>query len=254
MSLAVTTSTVVTVVDGAFLKRQTTSYEPQTTLTQISPIAQTWSYDNQVLYIASTDFIYKFTPGTQDFTAVHVTSKGTPIQPILVCRDKSTLIFAQGSSIHLLNIGILPAKITNTLIGHSTPITSLSLAHDGSLLASSSASGTICVHNLTHNSLTQLKGFSAGPSSGSKAFVCSFHPHTRTRLLIGCGKTLAIYDVSRPSNPVKSISLSERDKSGVVPNLGHIVAISSSPFSKSLTAVAFNSGYLGLVDLEKDKP
>ncbi|KIJ44383.1 hypothetical protein M422DRAFT_252391 [Sphaerobolus stellatus SS14] len=251
MSLAITTNTALSLTDGAFSKRQTNSNDFQTVFTQISPIAQTWSHDNQIIYVASSKAIHSFTPGKEDFTTVYQATKGSPLQPTLVSRDKSSIIFAQGSNIQLLNVGITPAKVSGSLIGHSTPITSLSLSHDSTLLASSSASGTLCVHNLAHNSLTVLKGFSSGTSS--KNIICSFHPHTRTRLLIGSGKTLTVYDVSRPTAPIKSIQLAERDSSGVIPSLGHVVAISCSPFSKGLTAVAFNSGSLALVDLEKER-
>ncbi|KAF8582659.1 WD40 repeat-like protein [Ramaria rubella] len=254
MSLAATTETSLTIIDSGSLKRNATSYDFQRTPTPTALKAHAWSLDNNTLYLASSNAIYSFLPTSSAFATLYKSPQGTLLQPVLVPKDKSTLIFAQGSAIHLLTIGSSPPKIANTLIGHSTPVTSLALSNDASLLASSSGSGTLCVHNLAHNSLTVLKGLPSTTGITSKTLICVFHPHSRTRLLVGNGKTLVVYDITRPSSPVKSISLSERDNSGTIPNIGHVVAISCSPFSKTLTAVAFSSGFVALVDLEKDRP
>ncbi|KAG6885299.1 hypothetical protein C0993_003460 [Termitomyces sp. T159_Od127] len=49
----------------------------------------------------------------------------------------------------------------------------------------------------------------------------------------------------RPSAPLKTITLNEAS--------GDIVTVACSPFSKTLVAVATSSGYVGLIDLEKEK-
>ncbi|EMD38240.1 hypothetical protein CERSUDRAFT_93771 [Gelatoporia subvermispora B] len=69
--------------------------------------------------------------------------------------------------------------------------------------------------------------------------------HTRTRLLVGCGAHVLVYDTSR-SLPTKSIALEKK-------RIGEIVAIACSPFSKSLVAVACSGGYVSLLDIEKEK-
>lgn len=253
MSLAVATTSSLTIIDGASLKRHATSYDFRKTSVLASPIAHAWSPDNSALYLVSSDAIHSFSPSSCTFTLLY-SSPQTPLQPVLTLKDKSTLIFAQGSAIHLLSVGSSTPQITRTLIGHSSPVTSLSVCNDTSLLASSSALGTLCVHNLVHNSLTVLKGIPTTPGSSLKTLICMFHPHVHTRVLVGIGKTLAVYDTTRPSGPLKSILLSEKGSTGTIPNIGTIVAISCSPFSKTLTAVAFNSGFIALVDLEKDRP
>ncbi|KAF8514070.1 WD40-repeat-containing domain protein [Gautieria morchelliformis] len=252
MSLAATTTTALTIIDGASLKRHATSYDFRKTPVLATPSAHAWSPDNGTLYLVSSDTLHAFSPSSCTFTTLYTSPAGLTLQPALASKDKSTLIFAQGSAIHLLAVGSSSPRITGSLRGHSSPVTALSLCNDASLLASASASGTLCVHNLAHNSLTVLKGAPTTPPSSSKSLICMFHPHTRTRLLVGCGKTLVIYDTTRPSAPIKTILLFEKDSS--IQKSGNVVAISCSPFSKTLTAVAFNSGVIALIDLEKDRP
>ena len=254
MSLAATTANFLTIIDGTSLKRHATSYDFRKTPTPTTPKAHIWSTDNSVLYLVSSDAIHSFSPTSCAFTSLYSSPEGVPLQPVLALKDRSTLIFAQGAAIHLFSIRSSTPQITSSLIGHSAPVTSLSVCNDASLLASSSASGTLCVHNLAHSSSTVLKGIPTTPGSSSKTLICTFHPHMRTRLLVGCGKTLVLYDTFRPSGPLRSILLSQKDSSGTIPTIGNIVAISCSPFSKTLTAVAFNSGFIALVDLEKDRP
>ena len=253
MSLAVTTSSTLTLVDGASLKPHADPLVVQRTPLLTIPKAHAWSPDNNTLYIISSDSIQSFSPASAALVKLFQSSHGPPLEPVVVSRDRSTLIFAQGCTIHLLAVGSSPAKITNSLTVHPALVISLSLSSDANLLASASASGTLYVHNLAHNSHTALKGFAGSPGASSKNLVCAFHPHLRTRLLVCAGKTLVIYDTSRPSGPIKTINLAEKDGTGTIPSIGYVVAISCSPFSKTLMAVAFNSGFVGLVDLERDK-
>jgi protein NEDD1 len=55
-----------------------------------------------------------------------------------------------------------------------------------------------------------------------------------------------VYDTTRSSGPIKTITLSEMSS-------GDITAIACSPVSKTLVAVATTGGYVALVDLEKEK-
>lgn len=249
MSLIAVTDSALCITGGIAIRR--TSSELKRIHLNIRPRALTWSYNNTTFFVATVDTIYSFpcSPLSSEGTPIYSAPRGQTLQPVLVCRDISTLIIAQGPSIYLLSLGTKP-KLSNALIGHSTPITSLSLSNDGSFLASASVSGTLCVHNLTHNSLTVLKGLPM-MSSTLKKLVCAFHSHTRTRLLVGCGKTLAIYDVMRPSSPAKTIKFSDKDINMTINSF--IIAIASSPFSKPLLAIAFNSGQVALIDLEKER-
>lgn len=74
----------------------------------------------------------------------------------------------------------------------------------------------------------------------------TFDFHLRTRLLVASGKQLIIFDTTRPSGPIKTVQLNESAT-------GEVIPAACSPFSKTLVAVATTGGFLGLVDLEKEK-
>ena len=129
-------------------------------------------------------------------------------------------------------------KIVQTFVSHKSTITSLSLSNDCSLLASTS-SLAVHVHNLTSGSHTVLRGL---PASAGQITTCVFHPHSRTRLVVGVGKQVLIFDTTKPSAPLKAVPMSDV-----------VVAITCSPFSKTLVAVATSGGQVGLVDMDKEK-
>ena len=161
----------------------------------------------------------------------------------LITKDRgNTIIYARSKQVvvHSASSG----RVTNTFETHKSSVTSLSLSNDSSLLATTSAHA-IHVHNLTLASHTVLRGISAGDGTVT---TCAFHPHSRTRLLVGLGTQLLVYDTTRPSGPTKIVPM---DKDHQSP--GAIVAITCSPFSKTLVAVACSGGMIGLVDLEKEK-
>ncbi|OBZ69280.1 Protein NEDD1 [Grifola frondosa] len=153
----------------------------------------------------------------------------------------STIVVARGQEVHLL--ATQSRKIVQTFNTHKTAVKSISLSNDGTLLASVS-SNAVHVHNLSLASHTVLRGLPVGNTIST----CAFHPHSRTRLLLGSGTQFIIYDTTRPSGPSKTIAI-DKDKS----NPGSIVAIACSPFSKTLVSVACSGGMIGLVDLEKEK-
>jgi protein NEDD1 len=118
----------------------------------------------------------------------------------------------------------------------------LSLSNDTTLLSSTSAAAAH-VHNLSLGSHTVLKGL---PLVGQSISTSAFRPQLRTRLMLGIGKQLVVYDTARLSGPINTIGLSQT-------NSGDITAVACSPFSKTLVAVATTGGTVGLVDLEKEK-
>ena len=161
----------------------------------------------------------------------------------LLTKDRgNTVIYGRGKQVLL--VSTQTGKVAQAFDTHKATITSLSLSNDSSLLASTSAH-TIHVHNLTLASHTVLRGIPTGSSTVS---ACAFHPHSRTRLLVGVDSQLLVYDTTRPSGPAKVIPIDKDQK-----NVGPIVGITCSPFSKTLVAVACSAGAIGLVDLEKEK-
>ncbi|CCM01559.1 uncharacterized protein FIBRA_03618 [Fibroporia radiculosa] len=240
--LAVAISHSLAILDHAALKRVSSS-TPSTLPLDASPTAIFWSSDNSSLTLSSANNVSSYDLSTNVLSTIYLCPSGDdgPITA-LVSKDRgNTIVFAQGAQVRVLEAHA--RRIVQTFDAHKTLVVALALANDASLLASASA-GAVHVHNLSHGAHTVLRGL---PVGAGEVRACAFHPHARTRLLVGAGATLLVYDTTRPSGPVKSITVC-KEKSA-----GDIVAISSSPFSKTLVAVACSGGFISLVDLEKDK-
>ncbi|KIK59372.1 hypothetical protein GYMLUDRAFT_85986 [Collybiopsis luxurians FD-317 M1] len=236
--LAVASVDGLCILDQPSLKRPPSSFSSCLTLLS-APIASSWSPDNQTLFIGSADAVQRYDPESNSLIDIY--SSTEPVASLVV-KDKASIVFSAANKVHLLETAT--AKISQTFTVHQSPVNSLSLSNDGTLLASISADAAY-VHNLTLSSHTALRGLPV--SDQISITTCAFHPHIRTRLLLGLGKQLVLYDTSRLSVPFKVVSLNEATASG------HITAIACSPFSKTLVAVATTGGTLGLVDLEKEK-
>ena len=236
--LSISTTDALSILDSATLKRSPTSLSSCLTLID-KTAASTWSSDNAFVFLAAAQTIQRYDPSSNSLREFYCTAEG-PISNIL-SKDKGSLIFSVGENVHVLDCGST-TKISQTFDSHNNPITSLSLSNDTSLLSSTSAAAAH-VHNLSLGSHTVLRGL---PLGGQDITTSAFHPLLRTRLLLGIGKQLVVYDITRPSAPMKTIALSEAGSAD-------IAAIACSPFSKTLVAVATTGGHVALVDLEKEK-
>ncbi|KAG6817767.1 hypothetical protein H0H87_003175 [Tephrocybe sp. NHM501043] len=237
--LAVSATGTLSILNVADLKRAPLLSSPCLSLTSVA-ISSTWSFDNSALFLTSAQIIHRYDPVSNILKNIHVSTSAEGISHI-VCKDKGTVIYSAGDKVHLLECGT-NAKITQTFQSHKSLITSLSLSNDYTFLASTS-SNAVHIHNLAIGSHTVLRGL---VPFGPNITTSTFHPHGRTRLLLGIGKQLVVYDITRPSGPVKSVALNETSS-------GDIVAVACSPFSKTLVAVATSGGNVGLIDLEKEK-
>jgi protein NEDD1 len=240
--LAISTTSSLALLPASSLKHPPKSVKQTYTFPSASPpTAIAWSSDNASLFATSTSSLTHFT-ASGDLTAVIPVHDGAEN---LLIKDKSALLFSitGTSKIHIRSVSN-PEKTAQVIDTHKAPkvITSLALSNDGSLLVSTCATG-VHVHNLTLNSHTVLRGIPAGVITTS-----AFHPHARTRLLLGIGAQLVVYDTTRLSGPSKVISISV---DGGTP--GHVVDIACSPFSKTLVGVGMSGGWVGLVDLDKEK-
>lgn len=232
---AATTTDALIVADPASLKKYPSSIPSCLDLIQ-APTASSWSPDNTFLYISSSYIIHRYEPTSNFLKDVY--THPTPIS-CLVVKDRHQVIFSSADSVHTLECDPNP-RITQTFDSHKSTITSLSISNDNSLLSSTSA-GAVHVHNLALGSHVAMRGL---PTQGIVTSV--FHPHIRTRLLVAAGRQLMVCDTTRPSGPVKTIQMND-------PMAGNISAVACSPFSKTLVAVATSSGFVGLIDLEKEK-
>ncbi|KAG6873791.1 hypothetical protein C0995_011016 [Termitomyces sp. Mi166 len=237
--LAVSATGTLSLLDAAVLKRAPSSVSSCLLLTHTAS-SSAWSTDNTVLFLASAQVVHRYDPTSNILKDIYNSSGTEPISHI-TCKDKGTLVFSAGNKIHMLQCGS-SAKVTQTIESHKSQITSLSLSNDHTLLATTT-SNAVHVHNLTLGSHTVLRGL---PPGGPNITTSVFHPHARTRLLVGLGKQILIYETTRPSGPMKTIPLNEASS-------GNIVTVACSPFSKTLVAVATSGGHVGLIDLEKEK-
>lgn len=235
--LAVTTTAVLAVADPATLKHPP-SILPSCLTTTDDYGASAWATDNSALYLSSAQTISRYEPSSNQLKILY-TLEGDPIR-CLVAKDRSSVIFCAGENVHMLECSGSTAKVVRSFGSHKRDVLSLSLSNDSTLLACGLVD-EVYVHNFTTGSHTILRGL---PSKTSVT-TCVFHPHIRTRLLVSSGDEVLIYDTTRPSAPLKIISMNE---------VGNCIsAIACSPFSKTLIAVAMKDGFVGLVDLDKEK-
>ncbi|KAK0211332.1 WD40-repeat-containing domain protein [Desarmillaria ectypa] len=237
LAIAVTDS--LAILDAATVKRSPSSFSPCLDLPS-PPTACSWSTDNAFLFLSSSQTIHKYDPTCNTLEDLYTSPDTADISHISV-KDKCTVAFSAGDKVHVLECGSTP-KIVQTFKSHKLTITSLAMSNDGTLLASTSAGGAH-VYNLSHGSHTVLRGL---PLTSQSIRTCSFHAHTRARLLLGIGKQLVVFDTTRPSGLMKTIPLNASSS-------GDIVSVACSPFSKTLVVVATSGGNVGLVDLEKEK-
>ncbi|KAF8651158.1 hypothetical protein AX16_004837 [Volvariella volvacea WC 439] len=240
--LAITTTNGLTVIEPASLKK-TSQLQEQHTLTA-SPTSSSWTSSGAALFISSSHQIHRFDHSQRQLIKLYH-SLGDKHIAHAIAKDSNTIIFSVGELIHILNCNSESTpSISQSFNSHTSPITSLSLSNDDTLLASTST-GVVHVHNLTLGSHTILRGLKFPPTSNQAIDVCVFHPHTSTKLLVAFGHQLAVYDTTKPLAPSRVI--------GLTGFTSRVVSVTCSPFSKTLVAVASADGTVGLVDLEKEK-
>jgi protein NEDD1 len=160
-----------------------------------------------------------------EITAVSVSASGN-------------LVLGIGRKVVVAEYATGTRNMLKTFESHATAINALAVSNDSTLIASASSKG-VHIHDLVvpakHTSLRL-------PTNASRSInTLMFHSHVRTRLLLGSGCNILVYDVAKPSAPLKSINIGQ-----------DVVAIACSPFSKTLVAVA-STGSVNLVDLDKEK-
>lgn len=192
-----------------------------------------WTSDNSQLYLAVASHIKKYTV-SEGLLEVMYSGPGT-VTCLALADNGHKVFFAAGNEVHMLDGN---RDVSLALEASKLPISALALSNDSSLLASASGS-TVLVYHLTLSSRALLHGLPSGTVS-----CCIFHRHTSTKLLLGIERCVLLYDVTEPSGPSKTVKL--RGSSG------HVVAIGSSPFSKTLIAVAVSNGDVALIDLNKE--
>lgn len=246
--LAILTTGHITITEHSALRRAPATFTPSSQVPLSAYVSSVWSPDNGSLYVATTDSINRYDASGTLVKSLWPLPDGNDDFPLddiggLSVKDKGTLILSMGNTVHMVehsSSASSPTKIVQSLPAHpdSDPIHALSLSHDSTLLAVASLNAVI-VHNLALGAQTTLRKLPG------RVAVCTFHVHSRVRLLLGIGHKLVIYDITRPSAPSRVTSIGD----GVA---GDVVAVACSPYSKTLIAVACGGGYIALVDLDKE--
>jgi len=236
--LALVTTTALALASPVTLKNPP-PWLPTSQLLSSQYFASAWSPDNSSLYLTSPfsidrfilaesrleEGIYAQAKEEGEITAMAVSPSGNII--LGVARKVIVVEYATGSG-----------KVLKTFESHGTAITALAVSNDSTLIASTSSMGVHIHDLLVPAKHTSLHLPTSAPRSVS---AVTFHPHVRTRLLLGSSRDVLVYDVAKPSAPVKIISVGQ-----------DVVGITCSPFSKTLVAVACTE-IVGLVDLDKEK-
>jgi protein NEDD1 len=245
--LAILTTGHITVTEHSALRRPPATLTPSCPVPLSAYVSSVWSPDNGSLYVATTDSVNRYdASGTLVKSLWPLSdSDDIPLDDIggLAVKDKGTLILSMENTVHMVehsSSASSPTKIVQTLPVHpdSDPIHALSLSHDSTLLTVASPNAVV-VHNLAIGTQTTLRKLPG------RVAVCTFHVHSRVRLLLGISHKLVIYDITRPSGPSRVTSIGD----GVA---GDVVAVACSPYSRTLIAVACSGGYIALVDLDKE--
>lgn len=245
--LAILTTDHITITEHSTLRRAPLPLTPSCQVPLSAYVSSVWSPDNGSLYVATIDSVTRYDASGTLIKSLWPLPDGDDIPSDdiggLAVKDKGTLILSMGSAVHMVehsSSASSPTKIVQTLPFHpdSDPIHALSLSHDSTLLTVASP-GAVVVHNLALGTQTTLRGLPG------RVAVCTFHVHSRVRLLLGIGHKLVIYDITRASGPSRVTSIGDG-------RAGDVVAVACSPYSKTLLAVACSGGYVALVDLDKE--
>lgn len=243
--LAVCTNASLVLLDPPTLKKAPPTV-PTTHTLPSPPTASAWAPDNSALFVAHGNAIHRYDPTGTPLDAGAPTPTAEPVTA-LACKDKgSTVIYGSEEQVTVLDAA--SGKVAFRLDTHTGPVSALALSPDATLLASAArprapgGPSEVHVHNLAGAAPhAEVQGL---PRRGDVR-ACVFHPHSKTRLLLGVGAQLLVYDAAKPGAPVKTVQLDRKS--------GDAVAIACSPFSKTLVAVGGSAGVVNLVDLDKEK-
>ena len=243
-TLAVATTEHLLLPAAASLKRTSSLLSSNPKFSIPRPLAGTWSSDNSTFFLVFSDGVRKYSTRGSTEEVIFSSPDEEEMQACVVSKDNGVVIGALSNKIAVLE-PTSPSNdynIASTIDVHSSPVTSLAISNDGTVLASASRTAAY-VHKFESGSHTALRGL---PHSSEEPPLCILSPHFRTKLIVGSGQVLYVYDINRPSSPTKTIPLGSSAN-------GDIISLACSPYSKTLVAVACEGGTVHLVDFEKEK-
>lgn len=243
-TLAVATTEHLLLSATASLRRTSSLLSSNPRISIQRPLAGTWNSDNTSLFLVFADGIRRYSDRGAVEKVIFSSPDEEELQPCIIVRDNGSIIGAFSNKIAFFEP--IPSSgdyaVVRTIDVHTSPITSLAISNDGTVLASASQT-TVYIHTFESGSHTTLRGL---PRLSEEPPLCTFSPHFRTKLIVGSGQVLYICDISRPSSPTKTIPLGSSAN-------GDVVSLACSPYSNTLVAAACEGGSVHLVDLEKEK-
>ena len=243
-TLAIATAEHLLLPAAASLKRTSSLLSSIPIISIPRPLAGTWSPDNSTFFLVFSDGIRRYNNRGSTEEVVFSSSSEEELQACIVVKDNGTVIGALSNRIAVLE-PTSPSngyEIVRTINVHSSPVTSLAISNDGTVLVSASQTA-VHIHSLETASHTALRGL---PQSPEEPPLCILSPHFRRKLIVGSGQVLYVYDISRPSSPTKTVPLGSSAN-------GDVISLACSPYSKTLVAVACEGGTIHLIDFEKEK-
>lgn len=236
--LALVTATALTLTSPVTLKNPPSLLSASQHL-PYQYFASAWSPDNSSLYLTSPFSIDRFVLAESRLEeGVYVQSREEEEITAMTVSPSGNIVLGIGRKVVVVEYTAGTGKVLKTFESYATTVTALAVSNDSTFIASASSKG-VHIHDLIvpakHTSLHL-------PSSTPKSITTlMFNFYVRTRLLLGSGCDILVYDVTKPSTPVKIIGIGQ-----------DVMGIASSPFSKTLVAVA-STGSVNLVDLDKEK-
>ncbi|KAG9123866.1 hypothetical protein FRC07_013685 [Ceratobasidium sp. 392] len=248
--IAVTSSHGLSVLPSTVLRASHPDPTPTitTALTPPSRIPSsciTWSPDASTIYVASGGSVSAYDPSGSFIRDVVREGEGgiggSKLGSMVVLQTQSgtdpVLAFSRGSRAVVFDSET--RRALQTVEGHRSSITTMSLAQDQSLLATSSGEITV-ITNLVQQTNSVLR--SAPPG----VVAVAFHPAKRSVLLILSSRGLHVFDTAKGNTPTRIIPIGKAE--------GGAGFIAFSPITPALVAVLVpgGGGRVLMLDIEKE--
>ncbi|KAG8746997.1 hypothetical protein FRC10_002796 [Ceratobasidium sp. 414] len=248
--IAVTSSQGLSVLPSTVLRTSHPDSAPTvtTTLTPPSRIPSScisWSPDASTIYVASGGSVSAYDPSGSFIRDVVREGEGgiggAKLGSMVVLQTQSgtdpVLAFSRGARAVVFDSET--RRALQTVEGHRSSITTMSLAQDQSLIATSSGETTV-ITNLVQQTNTVLR------SAPSGVVAVAFHPGKRSTLLILSSRGLHIFDVAKGNAPTRTIPIGKAE--------GGVGYIAFSPITPALVAILVPGGgsRVLMLDIEKE--
>ncbi|KAG9086876.1 hypothetical protein FS749_003308 [Ceratobasidium sp. UAMH 11750] len=248
--IAVTSSQGFSVLPSSALRASHPDPAPTitTALTPPSRIPSpciSWSPDASTIYVASGGSVSAYNPSGSFIRDVVREGEGgiggAKLGTMVVLQTQSgtdpVLAFSRGARAVVFDSET--RRALQTVEGHRSSITTMSLAQDQSLLATSSGETTV-ITNLVQQTNTVLRNAPPG------VVAVAFHPAKRSTLLILSPRGLHVFDTAKGNAPTRTIPIGKAE--------GGAGYIAFSPITPALVAVLVpGSGTRVLMlDIEKE--